>query len=230
MQRVEAVVEPARATRYAGMAERMPRGCNMVQAVRKLDPTKPATYADLVALPEHVVGEIIDGVLYTQPRPAPKHAETESAMTMDVRDQFGRRRGGRGPGGWLVLVEPELHLGRHVLVPDLAGWKRDRLPEVPDTAHIVVTPDWVCEIVSPGTQGKDRLIKMPKYAEQGVPSLWLVDPLERTVESYRLQPDGHWLLLGTYGGNQTAAIPPFDAVAFDLREWWGGPEQPDAEP
>jgi Uma2 family endonuclease len=199
----------------------------MGQAARKPVRNGPATYADIEALPPHITGEIIDGQLHTQPRPSARHAAAEAGVQTDLGAAFGRRRGNSGPGGWVILPEPELHLGDHVLVSDLAGWKRDRMSEVPDTAYIDMAPDWVCEIVSPSTVRKDRIVKLPKYAEQAVPWLWLVDPVERTVEAFQRQADGRWLLLGTFGGNATAAIPPFDAVAFDLREWWGGPEQPD---
>src|SRR6187402_351383 len=134
---------------------------------------RPATYADLVAAPEHLVAELIDGVLYTQPRPRGRHAQAASVLGMDLGSPFHRGRG--GPGGWIILYEPELHLAEHVLVPDLAGWRRERLPEVPDAAYFELAPDWVCEVLSPGTALFDRRRKVPVYAQARVEHVWLVD-------------------------------------------------------
>lgn len=175
-----------------------------------------ATYDDIIALPEHITGEIIDGELHTQPRPTSRHALVETGIARDIGGPFGVGRG--GPGGWVILVEPELHLGRHVLVPDLAGWRRDRLPLIPD-AHIEVVPDWVCEILSPSTASKDRRIKLPLYGKLGVTHAWLVDPAAKTVEVMRFA-DGHWVLLGTFGDDDSMRAEPFDAVAIDLAPLW----------
>ena len=120
--------------------------------------TRNATYADLEAVPEHLVGEIIFGVLETHPRPAPKHAAAHSALTDELAGPYQKGRG--GPGGWVFLIEPELHLGPHVLVPDIAGWRRDRLPHLPKTAYIETPPDWVCELLSPSTENRDRGAKL----------------------------------------------------------------------
>src|SRR6187200_1309348 len=108
---------------------------------------KPDVYAELAALPSHLVGQIIDGVLHTQPRPALRHAQAASVLGEELGPPFKRGRG--GPGGWIILDEPELHLGRNILVPDLAGWRRERMPEVPDAAWFELAPDWACEVISP---------------------------------------------------------------------------------
>lgn len=179
---------------------------------------KLAEYEDLFDLPDTVVGEIIHGSLYTSPRPAPRHARSASALTGSLWRPFDD--GHDGPGGWWILDEPELHLDGHILVPDLAGWRRERLPALPDTAWFELPPDWVCEILSPSTASMDRAQKMPVYAVQGVPFLWLVDPEARTLEVYRLQPDGHWLLLETLSDDAPVCQPPFDAISFDLGKLW----------
>ena len=178
---------------------------------------KKATYQDIVDLPEGITGEIIAGELYTQPRPAVRHSAAASSLGM-LFAPFGTSGGG-GPGGWRILDEPELHLGEHVLVPDLAGWKRERMPTLPDTAAITIAPDWVCEILSPSTGMKDRTKKMPLYGAFNVLHLWLIDPIATTVEAYRLTETG-WLLIGNFGGAQTASIEPFQAVAFNLALLW----------
>jgi Uma2 family endonuclease len=178
---------------------------------------REASYEDLLDLPENQVGEIIGGRLHAQPRPTPRHARVASGLGADLGTPFDRGRG--GPGGWWILDEPELHLGADVLVPDLAGWRRERLPRLPDTAWIELPPDWVAEVLSPSTAGKDRVLKMPLYAAAGVSHCWILDPDVRTLEAYANQA-GRWLLLGTWNGDDRAAIPPFDAVILELSPLW----------
>ncbi len=178
---------------------------------------KQAEYADLFDLPEGTVGEILYGQLYTHPRPAPRHANAISGLGFEVGGPYHRGRG--GPGGWWILDEPELHLGQQILVPDLAGWRRERMPELPSTAGFDLAPDWVCEVLSPSTQRTDRALKMPIYAEQGVQWLWLVDPDAQILEAYELN-DGHWRLLATLSDDQPVSQPPFDATAFALDLLW----------
>lgn len=178
---------------------------------------KPATYEDLFDLPENLVGEIINGRLVTHPRPAPRHARSYSSLGMQIGGPYDFGRG--GPGGWWILDEPELHLGGHILVPDLAGWRRDRLPRLPETAWFELAPDWVCEILSPGTARVDRAEKLPIYAALGVAHAWLVDPDLRLLEAYQNQ-DGRWLLLGGYQDDAVVPIAPFDAVNLELSLLW----------
>jgi Uma2 family endonuclease len=142
---------------------------------------------------------------------------TESELMTDLGSAFGRGRG--GPGGWWIIIEPELHLGSNILVPDLAGWKREHMPRVPDDHRFTVVPDWTGEILSPSTARKDRIQKMRIYAESGVRHCWLLDPLARTLEACELR-DGKWLLLASHGGNTRFRAPPFDAVEFELGAWW----------
>jgi len=177
-----------------------------------------AVYEDLQDLPEQLVGEIIQGALVTHPRPAPRHLLASSTLGAELTGPFQQGRG--GPGGWWILDEPELHLGGNVLVPDLAGWRRVRLPMLPETAFIDLAPDWVCEVLSPSTARIDRADKLPLYAEHGVEWCWLIDPGLRTLEV--LQPQqGRWLLLETLKDEARVQAPPFEAWGFELGGLWG---------
>ena len=179
---------------------------------------RQATYEDLLQVPEHLVAEILNGELHAHPRPAPKHALSSSALGGKLFDPFGTGSG--GPGGWWILDEPELHLGAQVMVPDLAGWRRERMPDLPESAWFELAPDWVCEILSPSTAQTDRSIKMPLYAEHGVGHLWMVDPLLKTLEAYELR-DGRWSLLTTLKDDDGVRLAPFAAVEFSLADLWG---------
>lgn len=174
---------------------------------------KRATAADIAALPEGIVGEIVYGMLETHPRPAPRHSVAAFSLGGELKDPFQKGHG--GPGGWVFMIEPELHLGSHVLVPDLAGWRSPRLPTLPDTPYLTVPPDWVCEIVSPSTRRLDRGSKRDAYAETGVAHLWLLDPIERLLEAFTLV-DGRWTLVAAVTSGGTVTAPPFDAISFPL--------------
>ena len=177
--------------------------------------SKPrATYKDLMEVPDTMVAEILDGELYASPRPAMRHARVHSALLGRLFDPFNR------PGGWWLLTEPELHFGDEVLVPDLVGWRRERLPEIPDTAAMSLAPDWVCEVVSPSTERIDRVRKLPIYAREGVGHAWLVNPLTKTLEVFRRAQAG-WVLLSTHGGDDAIRAEPFDAFEIQLAEVWG---------
>ncbi len=185
---------------------------------RAVDRKKPATYADVLAAPEHVVAELIDGELYTSPRPAAPHTRAASRLGIDIGGPFDSGFGG-GPGGWIILFEPELHIVGQVLVPDLAGWRRERMPEIPDAAAFELAPDWVCEVLSPATSGLDRVKKMPKYAGAGVRNAWLVDPDARSLEVLRLDGDT-WRLVAAHEGTEKVRAEPFEAVELDLSALW----------
>lgn len=176
-------------------------------------------YDQLLELPDNLVGEIINGQLYTQPRPAAPHAVASSSLGMQIGPPYHRGRG--GPGGWWILDEPELHFVRdtEVLVPDIAGWRRERMPKPPQDQRFEVVPDWVCEVLSPGTAKKDRIKKMPVYARYGVPYLWLVDPLARTLEAYTLE-NGRWVVQGLYSDEAEASVPPFTDIPLALTDLW----------
>lgn len=170
-------------------------------------------------VPETMVAEIIDGELYASPRPAIPHATAASAMGGDLNGGFHRPPGGVAPGGWWILDEPELHLGRDVLVPDLAGWRRERMPNLEPHAYFTLAPDWACEVVSPGTAGIDRVRKMRIYAREQIAHFWLVDPILKTVENYRLEGE-RWVVESTHAGGAPARIVPFEALELDLARWW----------
>jgi Uma2 family endonuclease len=179
---------------------------------------KPATYADLEALPEHVVGELIAGELHVSPRPAVPHAVAASRLGGGLSSAFDEGRG--GPGGWIILDEPELHFGEDVLVPDLAGWRRERMPRPPRTAALTLAPDWVCEVLSPSTAALDRGIKLPVYGREGVRHVWLMDPEARTLEVFRLE-EARYVLLVTHTGLARVRAEPFEALELDLSFLWG---------
>jgi len=176
-----------------------------------------ATYDDLVAVPEGLIAEIIDGELVTQPRPASPHARAASRLSNDLGGPFDRGRG--GPGGWILLFEPELHFHGDVLVPDLAGWRRERMPQMPHAAAFELAPDWVCEVLSPGTAATDRTAKRSIYAREGVGHLWLIDPDTRTLEAYRRE-QRQWLLLGTWRDDERVRAEPFEVHELELGALW----------
>jgi Uma2 family endonuclease len=190
-------------------------------------PRKEATYADLLALPENVIGEIVDGELIASPRPAAPHARASSVLGGDLGPPFDRGRG--GPGGWWIVFEPEIHLGRQVLVPDLAGWRRERMPAFPTAAFFTLAPDWVCEVLSPSTQRLDRVRKLAIYLEEGVTWAWLVDPLSRTLEVFESRGN-RWTLAGAFEGDAVVRAVPFDAVEIEIGGWWVPGAEPVAEP
>jgi Uma2 family endonuclease len=183
-------------------------------------PRRKATYDDLCAVPEHFVAEIVDGELVTSPRPAMRHALATSAVGSQLFDRFNGPPGDPArPGGWWILGEPELHLGEDVLVPDLAGWRRTRMPTLPDVVGVTLPPDWICEVSSPTTRTLDRRRKMPIYARECVEHLWLVHPLAATVEVYALQ-SGAWVMVSTHAGDVRVRVAPFETIELDLARWW----------
>ena len=183
-------------------------------------PKRRATYEDLMQVPDHQVAEIIDGELVVSPRPASPHAYAASVIGMEVGPPFHRGVGDpAGPGGWWITLEPELHFGDDVLVPDWAGWRRDRMPVFPTVPFFTQAPDWACEVISPSTARIDRSRKMRIYAGEGIAHLWLVDPLEQTLEVYRLEA-GRWVVVAVFAGDEVVHAEPFDAIQIGLARWW----------
>lgn len=180
----------------------------------------PATYQDVLDAPPHMVAEVVYGALYTHPRPAPAHAWASSGLGSTLGEPFSYGRG--GPGGWWIIDEPELHLGDDIVVPDLAGWRRESMPDFPETAYFAQAPDWACEVLSPSTHSLDRGAKQAIYAREGVGHLWLVDPDARTLEAFELR-EGRWVLLEKLSGNAPVSLPPFDAIQFSLSDLWVRP-------
>jgi Uma2 family endonuclease len=183
-------------------------------------PKRKATYEDLMKVPDTMVAEIVDGELITSPRPASPHARTGIAMATALFDGFDGPPGAPpAPGGWWILYEPELHFGDDVLVPDVAGWRRERMPVLGDVAAFTLAPDWACEIISPSTARIDRSRKMRIYAREGVAHLWIVDPLTKTIEIYRRE-GAHWLVVAMHAGDEAVRAEPFDQVELDVARWW----------
>ncbi len=180
---------------------------------------KPATYEDVLNAPEHMVAEILDGELFLSPRPAPRHAFSSSILGAVLVSEFGEV--GYGSGGWMIIDEPELHLSSDVLVPDMAGWKRERIPHLPDEAYFSLAPDWVCEVLSPSTEEIDRSRKLRIYAREGVAHIWLVNPVLRTLEVSRLDSDGEWKLRAVHRHEETVRAEPFESFEIKLPRLWG---------
>ena len=172
-----------------------------------------ATYADLEAVPPHLVAEILGGELVTYPRPAPRHGSASSELGVELGAAFGRGRG--GPGGWIFVDEPEIYLGSHIVVPDIGGWRRERLLHLPETSYFELAPDWVCEVLSPSTEAYDRGIKRRIYAEAGIGHLWHLDPRTKLLEAFRIE-GRNWLLIDTVQSGEAVSLDPFDAISFPL--------------
>ncbi len=179
--------------------------------------TRRATYQDVLDAPPHKVAEVIAGTLHTHPRPAMRHARASSGMGAKIAPPFDF--GDDGPGGWWIIDEPELHLGEDIVVPDLAGWRRETMPEYPDAAYCTIAPDWVCEVLSPSTRRLDQIEKRELYAREGGGHLWFVDPDARTLEAFALR-EGQWLLLAMLADDAPVSLPPFDAITFPLDALW----------
>jgi Uma2 family endonuclease len=177
-----------------------------------------ATYDDLLAVPGHLVAELIHGELYTYPRPALPHARAASRLGIDLGGPFDRGKG--GPGGWILLDEPELHLHGDVLVPDLAGWRRERVPEMPRTPAFELAPDWVCEVLSPATAAVDRTDKMVIYAREQIRHVWLVDPMIATLEIFRLLNGKTYEAVAAWRGEVNVRAEPFEAIELELAAIW----------
>lgn len=179
---------------------------------------KEATYQDLYTIPENMIGEIIDGELILTPRPARTHVYTTSTLGAKLMPsyQFGE---GDGPGGWIILIEPEIGLGKDILVPDLAGWRAERFPHQEDHNWISVPPDWLCEVLSPTTARNDRIKKMRTYARHNVLHIWLIDPALMTLEVFKLE-SGRWVLLDAFGENDKVRAEPFQEIELRLTDLW----------
>ena len=178
---------------------------------------KPATYEDLEQLPVGWVGEIIADELYASPRPASPHLRVANRLSALVTMRFDMAQG--GPGGWWFFDEPELHFGRDVVVPDVAGWRRERVAEPPNAPWLTLAPDWLCEILSPSTWPVDLHRKMPLYHRQGVQHAWIIDPVQRTLEVHE-RGTKRWKRVDLYRDDAIVRAEPFDVVTLDLGLLW----------
>jgi Uma2 family endonuclease len=186
----------------------------------------PATYDDLLQVPDDLVAELIDGELHTSPRPRPEHAR--SSYRLGARLSVFEFGGGGGGAGWVFMHEPELHLGGDILVPDTAGWRVERMQHTPRSAYIDLAPDWICEVLSPSNAGRDRTIKMPAYARYGVAYAWIVDVNDRTLEVFRLE-NRRWSTIATYQGEEPVSAEPFESLVLQPDDIYGpAPASPPA--
>jgi Uma2 family endonuclease len=187
---------------------------------------KKACYEDLYSIPENMTGEIIDGELIATPRPSRSHVFTASGLDKEIGPPYQLGRG--GPGGWIILVEPEIMLQENIVVPDLAGWRKERFPFREEHNSISVAPNWVCEVLSPGTVQVDKIRKMPLYARHSVEHAWLIDPIARTMDVFRLE-SGRWSLLGSFAEKDKARVEPFQEIEINLEDLWLESLQPQTD-
>ncbi len=206
---------------------------NKSQANKPATISPQATYQDVLDAPPHKVAEIVDGQFYTHPRPDSPHAFAGVGLVGIINPSF--QYGRRGPGGWWILYEPELHLSEDIVVPDIAGWRRERMPEFPVAAYFTLAPDWVCEVLSPSTRKLDLGGKKAVYAREGVTNLWFVDPIAHSLATYRLRGT-KWVLIEKLFEDATVSLPPFEAISFSLGDLWlpqrvhkGTPRRPSVE-
>ena len=187
---------------------------------------EPATYQDVLDAPPNMVAEVVGGALYTHPRPAMPHARATSRLGVRLGGPFDSGRGSRsGPGGWWLIDEPELHLGEDIVVSDMAGWRRENMPEYPLAAYCSQAPDWACEVLSPSTRALDEGPKQTIYAREGVVHLWFVDPDARSLAAFALR-GGRYVLIGKRTGDDPVSLPPFDAIEFSLADLWPPTKKP----
>lgn len=174
-------------------------------------------YSELTGLPASVTGEILNGQLYAHPRPGGRHVLVAANLGIEIGGPYHRGRG--GPGGWWILQEPEVHLAldTEVVVPDLAGWRKSRLPQIPESHKFTIVPDWVCEILSPSTASVDLEIKKPLYARYGVQYLWIISPADKHLEAFQLA-DGEWRRQGLFSVRDSVSVAPFQAIQIQIDE------------
>lgn len=191
-----------------------------LDSLHSTDTPRRAGYQDVLDAPPHVVAQIIDGALHMHARPASPHALAGGRLYAVLASRFGSRSG--GSKGWRILYEPELHMGESdvdIIVPDIAGWRRDKIPQYPIAPYFTIAPDWVCEILSPSTRNIDLGSKRDIYARERVSHLWIVDPEAKTLEAYSLT-DGEWEPIASFTGDNSVSVQPFEAIDFPLSELW----------
>jgi Uma2 family endonuclease len=179
--------------------------------------SRPATYQDVIDAPPTMVAEIAGGRLHLHPRPASRHARATFIIAGQLHGPF--QSGPGAPDGWHFAIEPELHFGDDVLVPDLAGWRRERMPVYPDAPFFTLAPDWACEILSPSTRRFDVTEKRALYGANGVAHLWMVDPEARTLETFKLGPGG-WLVGAAFKEGDDVRALPFETLTVPLNALW----------
>jgi len=183
--------------------------------------SKRATFADLLALPDHVRAEVIHGSIVEKASPSGEHGGSQLAIGIVLGRRFQRRPGGRWPGGWWLVSEAEVEYEAHeIYVHDVAGWRRERLPERPTGRPLRTRPDWACEILSPSNAKRDLVDKFQTLQRTGVPHYWVIDPTEQTLIVHRWQPAGYLVVLTASAGDVVRA-EPFDAVELRVATLFG---------
>ena len=190
---------------------------NKSQTAQPETDSRRATYQDVLDAPLDKVAEVVDGMLYLFDRPAVAHSIAASVLGGIIGPPFYHGRG--GPGGWWIVDEPQIHLGDDIVVPDIAGWRRERMPVPPDAAYFTLAPDWVCEVLSPSTRKFDLGDKSAVYARAGVGYIWFVDPIARSLEARELRGT-KWVKIATLHDDATVSLPPFEAISFSLDDLW----------
>jgi Uma2 family endonuclease len=192
--------------------------------VQPLRDRRDVLYEEYEAVPAHLHAEILGGTLFVLPRPSPRHANASTRLAGGLDGPF--QRGNGGPGGWWILFEPELQLDpKQPVIPDLAGWRVERMPELPETAYFTLAPDWACEVLSRSTERIDRDEKLPYYARHGVRHVWLLDPIDKRLEVHTLDDDRTWRAVRIYQGDVAVRAEPFDAIELDLSALWSAPRR-----
>ena len=184
---------------------------NAIQTIPK------ASYKDVLAAPPHMVAQVVDGSLHLHPRPVNWHGVSSTTLTMILGMPF--QKGVGGPGGWVFVHEPELHLGKDILVPDLAAWRKENYIERKYKAYYSTAPDWVCEFLSPSTRKLDEGSKSDIYAREGVSHLWLLDPVSRMLKAF-VAVKAAWREIAHLRDNAEVSVPPFEEISFPLSELW----------
>ncbi len=185
---------------------------------------RPAGWEDILAAPGDVKAEVLGGDLILHPRPLAPHGLTQAALTGELSRPYYRGIG--GPGGWWFVIEPDVAFGAHdIVAPDLAGWRRERMPVLATERPVLLAPDWVCEVVSPSSARRDRIHKAGLYLSGGVPYYWLLDEGLRSLEAFEAQA-GRWVRLGAWTDGDTASVPPFEAVQLEIACLFAVPPQP----
>jgi Uma2 family endonuclease len=176
-----------------------------------------ATAEDLLGLPGEARMEVVRGALVEKAAPSAEHADAQSFIAVLIKGPFQRRPGGGGPGGWWILTEADVELATHeVYRPDVAGWRRDRVPERPKGRPVRVRPDWVCEVLSPSNAHIDLVEKLETFLRCEVPHYWIVDPEHETLTVYRWSRDGYILALTAGRTDRRVRAEPFDAIEIDV--------------
>ena len=190
----------------------------MPAIARKMsDKTRKATYQDVLDAPPNMVAQLINGEVYLQSRPAGPHIWASGRLFSAIDGKYGDYVD--RPGNWVILDEPELHLGEDVLVPDIAGWKVENLPQFPATSRFHIAPDWICEVLSPSTRHRDLGLKRDIYAREGVKHFWTVDPNALTLQALALS-GGNWVSIATLQGMIAISVPPFENLDIPLSRLW----------